>query len=84
MVVFMVLLRNILNFLGWSDGCLLAVKTIFKSSLLKPQILFILYAFWYTEPSRRGKKALGNGSAALSRLMYGPVHFQGPARDEQF
>ena len=26
-------------------------------------------AFWYTEPSRRGKMALGNGSAALSRLM---------------
>ena len=44
----------------------------------------IQYPFWYTEPSRRGKKALGNGSAALLRLMYGPVHFQGPARDEQF
>ena len=41
-------------------------------------------AFWYTEPFRRGKKALGNGSAELSRLMYGPVHFKGATRDEQF
>ena len=52
---------------------------------INPQVLFSLgQPFWYTEPSRRGKKALGNGSAALSRLMYGPVHFQGPASDEQF
>ena len=33
--------------------------------------------FWYTESLTRGKKALGNG------LMYGTVHFQGPARDQQ-
>ena len=36
------------------------------------------------QPLRWGKKVLGNGSAALSRLMYGPVHFQSPTRDEQF
>ena len=43
-----------------------------------------LVPFWYTEPLRRGEKALGNGSAALLRLMYDPVHFQRPARYKQF
>ena len=31
-----------------------------------------------------GKEATRKLVPALSRLMYGPVHFQGPARNEQF
>ena len=36
--------------------------------------------FWNTE-LLRVKKALGNFSAALLRLMYGLVHFQGLVRE---
>ena len=34
---------------------------------------------WFTR-----NKATRKLIASLKRLMYGPVHFQGPGRDEQF
>ena len=54
------------------------LKSVFSISLARRQ------SFRYTEPLIRGEKVDGIGSAELSRLFYGPVHFQGPARDEQF
>ena len=47
-----------------------------KRLFLYQHILFLHNSLWFA--------ILGNGSAALLGLIYGPMHFQGLVQDEQF